>query len=136
MVSRLIMVKRKASRGVSTRFSGAESLKNRVKVAITDWEPFCDFRRLWYIPSYKFSALQGWRHGVPQIRLESPVATATPGLVQIHPHQPHDKHGSTIRRLPEITIAGTMTRLGQALPVKAFRSGFCRALPHESLSVR
>jgi hypothetical protein len=27
-------------------------------------EPFCDFRRLWYTPSYRFSVLRGWRHGV------------------------------------------------------------------------
>jgi hypothetical protein len=35
-----------------------------VKVAKTNPEPFCGFRRLWYTPSYKFSVLQGWRHGV------------------------------------------------------------------------
>jgi hypothetical protein len=52
------------SRGVSRRFSEAEWLKSRGKVAKTDPEPFCDFRRLWYTPTYKFSAQQGWRHGV------------------------------------------------------------------------
>jgi len=64
MVSHVVMVKRKAGRGVTARFSEAEWLKSRGKVAITDPEPFCDFRRLWYTPSDKFSAQQGWRHGV------------------------------------------------------------------------
>ena len=64
MVSHVVIVKRKASRGVSTRFSGAEWLKNEVRVAKADPEPFCDFRRLWYTSTNKFSALQGWRHGV------------------------------------------------------------------------
>jgi hypothetical protein len=59
-----VMVKQKARRGVSRQFSEAEWLKNQVKVAKTDPEPFFDFRRLWYTPSYKFSVLQGWRHGV------------------------------------------------------------------------
>jgi hypothetical protein len=27
-------------------------------------EPFCDFRRLWYTSYYRFSVLQGLRHGV------------------------------------------------------------------------
>jgi hypothetical protein len=36
----------------------------QVKVAKTAPEPFCDFRRLWYDPYYKFSVLRGWRHGV------------------------------------------------------------------------
>jgi hypothetical protein len=58
------MVKREASRGVSRRFLRAERLINRVRVAKADQEPFCVFRRLWYTPTYKFSALQGWRHGV------------------------------------------------------------------------
>jgi hypothetical protein len=64
MVSHVVMVKREASREVSTRFSELDWLKKRVKVAITDLEPFCDSRRLWYDSPYKFSALQGWRHGV------------------------------------------------------------------------
>jgi hypothetical protein len=64
MVSHVVIVKRKASRGVSTRFSGAEWLKNEVRVAEADPEPFCDFCGLWYTPTYKFSAQQGWRHGV------------------------------------------------------------------------
>jgi hypothetical protein len=64
LVSVGVMVKRWASRGVSRRFLGAERPKNRVRAAETDPEPFCDLRRLWYTPSYKFSAQQGWRHGV------------------------------------------------------------------------
>jgi len=63
-VSHVVMVKREASRRVSTWFPGAEWLKNRVRVARIDPEPFCDFRWLWYTASYKFSVLQGWRHGV------------------------------------------------------------------------
>ena len=59
-----VMVKRKARWGVSAGFSGAEQPKNQVWVAEADPTPFCDFRRLWYTPTYKFSALQGWRHGV------------------------------------------------------------------------
>ena len=27
-------------------------------------KPFCDSRQLWYSATYRFSALQGWRHGV------------------------------------------------------------------------
>jgi hypothetical protein len=64
MVFRVVIVKYSASRGVSTRFTEAERLKNEVKVAKTDPEPFCIFPRLWYTPSCKFSAQQGWRHGV------------------------------------------------------------------------
>jgi hypothetical protein len=64
MVSHVVMVKRLASRGVSTRFSEAEWLKNQVRVPKADLEPFCDFRRLWYNPFYEFSAPLGWRHGV------------------------------------------------------------------------
>lgn len=64
MVSHVVMVKHEASREVSTRFSEPDWLKNRARVAKTDPEPFCDFRRLWYTGSYKFSAQQGWRHGV------------------------------------------------------------------------
>jgi hypothetical protein len=40
MVFHVVMVKHEASRGVSTRFSGVERLKNQVKVAKTDLEPF------------------------------------------------------------------------------------------------
>jgi hypothetical protein len=57
MVFHAVMVKRQAGRGVYRRFLGAERPKNRVKVAKTAPEPFCDFRRLWYTPSYKFSVL-------------------------------------------------------------------------------
>jgi hypothetical protein len=64
MASCAVMVKHGASRGVSRRFSGAEWPKNQVRMAKADSEPFCDFRRLWYTPSCKFSVLQGWRHGV------------------------------------------------------------------------
>ena len=64
MVSHVVMVKRGSGRAVSTQFSEAEWLKSRVKVAITDLVPFCDFCRLWYTPPYKLSAQQGWRHGV------------------------------------------------------------------------
>jgi hypothetical protein len=64
MVSHVVMVKRQANKGLSTRFSGAEWPKNQVTVPKADPTPFCDFRRLWYTPSYKFSAQQGWRHGV------------------------------------------------------------------------
>ena len=59
-----VMVKRKARRGISTGFPGAERPKNQVWVAKADPTSFCDFRRLWYTPTYKFSAQQGWRHGV------------------------------------------------------------------------
>jgi hypothetical protein len=64
MVSYFVMVKCEASRGVSTGFSEAEWLKSRVKVARADREPFCDLLRLWYTSTNKFSAQQGWRHGV------------------------------------------------------------------------
>ena len=64
MVSHAVMVKLLDSRGLFTGFSGVEWVKNQVKAAKTDAEPFCDFRRLWYTPTYKFSVLQGWRHGV------------------------------------------------------------------------
>jgi hypothetical protein len=47
-----------------TRFFEAERLKNWVRVAKTVPEPFCDARRLWYSRFHRFSALQGWRHGV------------------------------------------------------------------------
>jgi hypothetical protein len=47
-----------------TVFSEAKWLKDQVKVVKTDPEPFCGFRRLWYTLSYRFSILQGWRHGV------------------------------------------------------------------------
>jgi hypothetical protein len=63
-VSHIVMVKREASRGVSRRFSKAEWRNNQVRIAKADPGQFCDFRRLWYTPSYKFSVLQGWRHGV------------------------------------------------------------------------
>jgi hypothetical protein len=53
-----------ARRGVSRRFLRAERPKNRGRVTKPALEPFCDFRRLWYTPTYKLSALQGWRHGV------------------------------------------------------------------------
>ena len=59
-----VMVKRKARRWVSTGFLGAERPKNQVWVAEAAPMPFCDFRRLWYTPTYKFSAQQAWRHGV------------------------------------------------------------------------
>jgi hypothetical protein len=64
LVSVGVMVKRQASRGVCVRFSRAERPNNQARVARADPEPFCDFRRLWYTPTYKFSAQQGWRHGV------------------------------------------------------------------------
>jgi hypothetical protein len=64
MVSRVVMVKREAGRGLSTRFLKAEWLKSQVRITKTEPEPFCDFRRLWYTACYKFSAQQGWRHGV------------------------------------------------------------------------
>jgi hypothetical protein len=54
----------KVSKGVSTRVSGAEWPKNQVNVARMDPEPFCDSRRLWYTSTNKFSAQQGWQHGV------------------------------------------------------------------------
>ncbi len=59
-----VMVKHAASSEVSTRFSGAEWLKNHVRIAKADPTPICDSRRLWYTPSDKFSVLQEWRHGV------------------------------------------------------------------------
>jgi hypothetical protein len=59
-----VMVKRKARRGVSAGFPGAERPKNQVWVAEADPTPFCDFRGLWYTSTNKFSAQQGWRHGV------------------------------------------------------------------------
>jgi len=64
MMSVGVMVKHLASRGVSRRFLRTERPKNRVRVAKTAPEPFCDFRRLWYTSTNKFSAQQGWRHGV------------------------------------------------------------------------
>jgi len=64
MVSHVVIVKRLASRGVSTSFLEPWWPKNRVTVAKADREPFCDFLQLWYNPFYEFSALQGWRHGV------------------------------------------------------------------------
>jgi hypothetical protein len=64
MVSRVVMVKHEAGREVSTRLTEARWLKNKARITKTDPEPFCDSRRLWYTPSYKFSAQQGWRHGV------------------------------------------------------------------------
>ena len=64
LMSADVMVKYRARRGGATRFSGATWLKNGVKVAQADPGQFCDFRRLWYDLSYKFSVLQGWRHGV------------------------------------------------------------------------
>ena len=51
-------------KGVSTRCSEAEWLRNQVWVAKTDPEPIYDSRRLWHNPAHKFSALQEWRHGV------------------------------------------------------------------------
>jgi hypothetical protein len=59
-----VMVKRRARRGGSARFSGVERPKNQVSVAKADPKPFCDSRRLWSTASNKFSAQQGWRHGV------------------------------------------------------------------------
>ena len=59
-----VMVKRSASRGVFTRVSGVERPKYQPTVAEADPTPFCDFRGLWYTSTNKFSALQGWRHGV------------------------------------------------------------------------
>jgi hypothetical protein len=59
MVSRVVMVQREAGRGVSTWLSEAEWLKNRVKVAITDLEPFCDSRWLWHTPAYCFQSCKG-----------------------------------------------------------------------------
>jgi hypothetical protein len=59
-----VMVKRKARRGGSMQFSGAGRPKSQVRVAKVDPRQFCDIRRLWYNPPYKFSAPQGWRHGV------------------------------------------------------------------------
>jgi len=53
MVFHDVMVNREASRRVSTWLSGAEWLKNQIKVAKMDPEPFCDFRWLWYTPSHK-----------------------------------------------------------------------------------
>jgi hypothetical protein len=64
LVSHVVMVKRQVSTGVCARFSEAEWLKNRVKAAKADLGQSCGFRRLSYTPSYKFSALPGWRHGV------------------------------------------------------------------------
>mgnify|MGYP001821974960 CR=1 FL=1 len=59
-----VMVKCRARRGGSTRFSGVERPENQVRVAKADPTPFCDFRGLWYTSTNKFSAQQGWRHGV------------------------------------------------------------------------
>ena len=59
-----VMVKQKARRGGSMQFSGAGRPKSQVRVAKVDPRQFCDLRRLWYNPPYKFSAQQGWRHGV------------------------------------------------------------------------
>ena len=49
---------------MDTVLASAEWLKNQVKVAEADPEPFSDSRRLWSTSSCKFSVLQGWRHGV------------------------------------------------------------------------
>jgi hypothetical protein len=59
-----VRVKRKARRGGSTLFSGAERPKSQVWVAKADPTSFCDFRGLWYTSTNKLLALQGWRHGV------------------------------------------------------------------------
>jgi hypothetical protein len=64
MVSHVVMVKRQANRGLSTWFLGAEWPKNQVTVPKADPGQFCDSGCLWYNPPYKFSAQQGWRHGV------------------------------------------------------------------------
>jgi hypothetical protein len=77
-----VMVKHQANRGVCVRFSEAEWLKNRGKVAKTNPEPFCDYRRLWYTPSYKFSAPQGWRHGVHSRSLGH--ALSSPAMADAH----------------------------------------------------
>jgi hypothetical protein len=59
-----VMVKSKARRGGSTRVSGAERPKNQIWVAEADPTSFCILCRLWYTFTNKFSAQQGWRHGV------------------------------------------------------------------------
>jgi hypothetical protein len=59
-----VMVKRRASRGGFTRFSGVERPKYQPTVVKANPTPFCDFRGLWYTSTNKFSAQQGWRHGV------------------------------------------------------------------------
>jgi hypothetical protein len=59
-----VMVKHKARREGSTRFSGAERPKNQVTVPKADPRQFCNFGCLWYNLLYEFSAQQGWRHGV------------------------------------------------------------------------
>ena len=53
MVSRVVMVKFKTGRGVSTRLSGTERPKNQVRAAKADPTSFCDFRRLWYTSTDK-----------------------------------------------------------------------------------
>ena len=63
MVFAGVMVKRYARGGTCARFSEAKWLRNRVKVAKTDREPFWDSRRLWYTSTNKLSAQQGRRHG-------------------------------------------------------------------------
>ena len=50
--------------GSSSSFWGAEWPKNQLTVPRADPGQFRDSRRLWYTRSYRFSALQGWRHGV------------------------------------------------------------------------
>jgi hypothetical protein len=63
-VSHIVMVKRQANKGLSTGFLGAEWPKNQVTVPKPDPGQFCDFGCSWYNPPYRFSAQQGWRHGV------------------------------------------------------------------------
>ncbi len=63
-MTHIVRAKHWAGREGYARALEARWLKRPVRITKTDPEPFCDFRRLWHTDSYKFSAKQGWRHGV------------------------------------------------------------------------
>jgi hypothetical protein len=72
-----VMVKHKARREGSTRFSGAERPRNQVRVAKADPTSFCILCGLWYTSTNKLSALQGWRHGVRSRSLGHALSSPT-----------------------------------------------------------